>query len=65
MARIHIIKRGTGWAVKAEGAKRAKALFPNKDSALKSAQSLRKSGNDIVVHKADGTVQKWEKAKVK
>jgi len=61
--RIHIISRNDGWAVKKEGSSRASRIYESKVSAIRSAKALRQKGNDIVVHKRDGTIQKWEKAK--
>lgn len=61
--RVHIISRKDGWAVKKEGTKRASKIYKKKDSAVKGAEKLKKSGHDVVVHKKDGTIQKWEKAK--
>jgi len=61
--RTHIIKRGKGWALKKEGNIRATKLYETKDAAIKDAQKDRKNGSDVVIHKTDGTVEKWEKAK--
>ena len=60
--RTHIIKRGTGWAVKTEGNSRATKVYQSKEAALSGAQPFRKSGHDVVVHKADGSIQKWQKS---
>lgn len=61
--RAHIVKRETGWAVKKEGASRAVKLYSTKDEAVKGAQKLKKSGSDLVIHKKDGSIEKWEKSK--
>ena len=61
--RVHIISRKDGWAVKKEGASRASKIYKKKDSAVNNAQKLKKSGHDVIIHKKDGTIQKWEKAK--
>jgi len=58
--RVHIISRGDNWAVKKEGTTRASKIYQDKESAITSA---RKSGLDVVVHKKDGSIQKWEKPK--
>lgn len=60
--RTHIIKRGKGWALKKEGNTRATKLYENKKEAIKDAQKDRKNGSDVIIHKSDGTVEKWEKA---
>ncbi|MEQ9230678.1 MAG: DUF2188 domain-containing protein [Cyclobacteriaceae bacterium] len=61
--RTHIIKRGNSWAVKTEGKSKASKVYASKEDALIGAQSMRKNGYDVVVHKSDGTVQKWQKSK--
>jgi uncharacterized protein YdaT len=60
--RTHIIKRGSGWAVKQEGKQRASRVYKTKEEAIKSAQEHRKHGSDIVVHRKDGSVEKWKKS---
>lgn len=60
--RAHILKRESGWAVKKQGAKRATKIYKTKKSAEKGAQKLKKSGHDIVVHKKDGSIEKWQKS---
>ena len=64
-ARTHVVKRDTGWAVKKEGNKRASRTFQTKDEAIKEAQKYKKDGSDVVVHKKDGSIQKWEKSRKK
>ena len=54
--RLHIIKRGERWAVKSEGASKASKIYATKEQA---ASSARKSGKIVIVHKKDGTIQKW------
>lgn len=61
--RYHITKRGKGWAVKREGAKRAAKVFGDKYSATESAQKYRAKGIDVIVHKEDGSVETWQKRK--
>lgn len=61
--RIHIIKRGAGWAVKTEGAKRASKIYASKVEAEGAVQVFRRQGYDVVVHKSNGFIQKWQKAK--
>jgi Uncharacterized protein conserved in bacteria (DUF2188) len=61
-SRVHIIKRGTGWAVRKEGAQKASRIFDTKSDAQNNTQSYRKNGHDIIVHKTDGTIEKWLKA---
>lgn len=62
--RAHIIKRGSGWALKNEGAQRAAKVFDTKESAITHAKvAAKRSGADLIIHAADGSVQKWLKAK--
>jgi len=61
--RVHIISRKDGWAIKKQGASRASKIYQKKETAIKNAQKLRKSGHDVILHKKDGSIQKWEKPK--
>lgn len=61
--RAHVVKRESGWAVKKEGAQRADRVYKTKEEAVKGAQKFKKSGSDVVIHKKDGSIQKWEKSK--
>lgn len=63
--RTHVVKRDSGWAVKKEGAQRASKIHKTKDEAVKDARRNKKSGSDVVIHKKDGSIQKWEKSKKK
>lgn len=63
MERYHIIKRRKGWALQREGALKAARVYESKDTAKKEAQKYRKQGLDLIVHRADGTVEEWQKAK--
>lgn len=58
--RAHVIKRGLGWAVKKEGAKRATKVYTTKEKAVREAEKNRKSGSDVVIHKKDGSIQEWK-----
>jgi len=61
-SRVHVISRDKGWAVKKEGASRATKIYKGKDTAVKKAtKSAKKKGGDVVVHKRDGSIQKWIK----
>lgn len=61
--RVHIIKRGNGWAVKKEGGLRASKIYESKDAAKEYTRLYLEKGYDVIVHKRDGSVEKWEKAK--
>ena len=58
--RVHVISHDRGWAVKREGAKRADRIFDKKTDAITRAKSSR-TATDVVIHKADGTIDRWEK----
>ncbi len=62
--RVHIIKREEGWAVKKEGGQKASRVYESKKDAEEHSQSYREKGHDVIVHRRDGSVEKWEKAKV-
>jgi hypothetical protein len=61
--RVHVIKRDEGWAVKKQGTSRASRIYKSKEDAVEGAQKFKKSGHDLVIHKKDGSIQKWEKSK--
>lgn len=61
--RTHVVKRDSGWAVKKEGTKRATKVYTTKEQAVKGTEKARKSGSDVVIHKRDGSIQKWVKSK--
>lgn len=60
--RVHVISRQSRWAVKKEGKARASKLYDDKQSAIRDARKLKSKGHDVVVHKRDGSIQKWENA---
>jgi hypothetical protein len=61
-SRAHIIKRGSGWAIKKEGALRATKIYSSKEEAIKDARKLKSYGLDLIIHKKDGSIEKWEKS---
>ncbi len=60
--RVHIIKRDNGWAVKKQGGSKASKIYKDKKVAKKRANSLRKKGYDLIIHKRDGSIEEWKKA---
>ncbi len=58
--RVHVISRKDGWAVKKEGNTKASKLFDKKEAAVEGARKLSK-GHDVIVHKKDGSIQRWER----
>lgn len=61
--RVHIIKRERGWAVKKEGGQKALRIYDTKEDAKQHSRSFRENGHDVIIHKSDGSIEKWEKAK--
>lgn len=64
-SRTHVVKRDKGWAVKKEGALRASKVHRTKEDAVRDAQKEKSKGSDIVIHRQDGSIQRWEKGKKK
>lgn len=63
--RAHVVKRDSGWAVRKEGAKKASKVYKTQADAVRGARVLKKSGSDVVIHKRDGSILKWEKSSKK
>ena len=63
--RKHIVKRDSGWAIKQEGTTRAAKVYPSKEEAVKAAQEYREQGYEIIIHKNDGSIEKWLKSKTR
>lgn len=61
--RVHIIKREDGWAVKKQGSRRASKVYRSKEAAKQGADPLRRKGHDVIIHKGDGSIEEWKKAK--
>ena len=61
--RAHVLKRDSGWAVKKEGTSRASRIYDTQVEAIKEARKLTITGHDVVIHKKDGSILKWEKSK--
>ena len=60
--RVHVISRKDGWAVKKEGNSKASKIYSTKSVAEKIAIKISE-GRDVVIHRRDGSVQKWKRAK--
>jgi hypothetical protein len=60
--RIHVIPQNDKWAVKSEGSSKAASVLPKKDAAISRAKQIAKrSSKDVVVHRKDGTIERWHK----
>ncbi|MGO9022665.1 MAG: DUF2188 domain-containing protein [Syntrophobacteraceae bacterium] len=60
--RVHVISRKDGWAVKKEGNTRASKVFDRKEAAVEGAQKLSNGHCDVIVHRKDGSVQRWDRS---
>ena len=58
-ARVHIIYRGDGWAVKKEGAARAYKILGTQAEAIRFAKRNYAKDTEIIVHRKDGSIHKW------
>lgn len=58
--RVHIVARRNRWATKWESKSRASKLFDTKAQAIQAAYASTHKRYDIVIHKKDGSVERWE-----
>ena len=63
--RVHVIKRGEGWGMLKEGTSRVSYVYTTKQEAIEEGREFKELGYDLVIHKKDGSIQRWEKAKKK
>ena len=56
---FHVIKSRNNWAVRKDGASRAFKVVPLREDAIKIAKNLNKKGVELVIHRKDGSVEKW------
>ena len=61
---VHVIKRQDRWAVRKHGAGRVSKIYQSKEEAVKSAKKLKRKGCDLVIHKKDGSIQRWEESEI-
>src|SRR5262245_42072533 len=54
---IHVVPSGDGWAVKKEGNERHSSTHETQKAAIDSAREMAREGDDIVIHRTDGTVR--------
>jgi Uncharacterized protein conserved in bacteria (DUF2188)/TIR domain len=62
LERYHVIRRDTGWSVKRQGSSRARSIHKTQQEAIEAAKqiTLKNKPAEIVVHRADGTIQSRE-----
>ncbi|MDQ2720177.1 MAG: DUF2188 domain-containing protein [Bacteroidota bacterium] len=49
--------------LKREGASKASRVYDTKEESVKRTGSLSKSGHDVIIHKRDGSIEKWKSSK--
>jgi len=54
---LHIVPLDDGWAVKREGNERASSTHPTQKEAIDAARTLAKEGDELVIHRPDGTIR--------
>jgi len=54
---LHVVPHNDTWAVKREGNERASSTHPTQKEAIEAARELAKELDDIVIHRADGTIR--------
>ncbi|HEY1188839.1 MAG TPA: DUF2188 domain-containing protein [Gemmata sp.] len=54
---LHVVPHEQAWAVKREGNERASSTHNTQKDAIEAARELAKESDDIVVHRADGTIR--------
>jgi Uncharacterized protein conserved in bacteria (DUF2188) len=54
---FHIIPHEDGWAVKKEGVERHHSTHETQKAAIDTARDIAKEGDELVVHRTDGTVR--------
>jgi hypothetical protein len=54
---LHVVPHENGWSVKREGNERASSTHGTQKEAIDSARGLAREGDDIVIHRPDGTIR--------
>jgi Uncharacterized protein conserved in bacteria (DUF2188) len=54
---LHVVPNDEGWGVKREGNERFSSTHGTQKEAIDSARNLAHEGDDIVVHRPDGTIR--------
>jgi len=54
---LHVVPHNDTWAVKREGNERASSTHATQKEAIEAARELAKELDDIVIHRADGTIR--------
>jgi hypothetical protein len=54
---LHVVPHENTWAVKREGNERASSTHETQKDAIEAARELAKERDDIIIHRADGTIR--------
>jgi Uncharacterized protein conserved in bacteria (DUF2188) len=54
---LHVVPHEQVWAVKREGNERASSTHETQKEAIEAARELAKERDDIIIHRADGTIR--------
>ena len=54
---LHVVPHNDVWAVRREGNERISSTHPTQKEAIESAREMAKEMDDIVIHRADGTIR--------
>src|SRR5688500_832737 len=54
---LHVVPHEQAWAVKREGNERVSSTHTTQKDAIEAARELAKERDDIVIHRADGTIR--------
>jgi len=54
---LHVVPHNDAWAVKREGNERATTTHQTQRDAIEAARNLATEGDDIVIHRPDGTIR--------
>jgi hypothetical protein len=54
---LHVVPHEQAWAVKREGNERASSTHETQKDAIEAARELAKERDDIIIHRADGTIR--------
>jgi hypothetical protein len=54
---LHVVPHEQAWAVKREGNERASSTHETQRDAIEAARELAKERDDIIIHRADGTIR--------
>lgn len=54
---LHVVPHDETWAVKREGNERASSTHDTQKEAIDAARGFAKDGDDIVIHRPDGTIR--------